>query len=107
MTKARISFIISGMITEIEKKEITRLARKYKVGKIFLFGSAVQDDVRANDLDLGVDGILPEEFFRFYGELLFELDRPVDLIDLSQPGRFTDIIKAEGMCLYGHVAGKD
>jgi predicted nucleotidyltransferase len=92
------------MITDEEKSLIVKTAKKYHVKQILLFGSNLQPGPEANDIDLAVEGILPEHFFRFYGELLFGLDKPVDLIDLSVPGRFTDIVKKEGICLYGDAA---
>lgn len=96
--------MIAVMITDREKRVIIETARKYGAKQILLFGSNLQLDVDAADIDLAVEGILPELFFRFYGDLLFELDRPVDLIDLSDPGRFTDIVRKEGVCLYGDAA---
>jgi predicted nucleotidyltransferase len=92
------------MITDKEKNVIVETARKYHVKQILLFGSNLEASPEANDIDLAVEGIPPEHFFRFYGELLFGLDKPVDLIDLSVPGRFTDIVKKEGIRLYGDAA---
>jgi hypothetical protein len=40
-------------------------------------------------------------FFAFYGELLFSLSKPVDLVDLDVKSAFTSIIQAEGLLLYG------
>lgn len=52
------------------------------------------------DIDLAVEGLAPEEFFRFYGDLLFSLSKPVDLVDLSQDSKFTRLIRREGLPLY-------
>ena len=38
---------------------------------------------------------------QFYGDLLFALSLPVDVFDLSQSGRFADLIRHEGVPVYG------
>jgi len=40
-----------------------------------------------------VEGIEQKDFFTFYGELLFALSKPVDVIDLSTKSRFVEIIQ--------------
>lgn len=89
------------MITEKDKNEIMILARQYGVQKIFLFGSSTEEGREARDIDLGVIGIEPRRFFEFYGELMFKLSKPVDLIDISKDTRFSAIIKKEGIPIYG------
>ena len=47
-------------------------------GKIFdmdrtIFGSSLEDDSVARDIDLAVEGILPEMFFKFYARLFMSL----------------------------------
>lgn len=89
------------MITEKDKNAIALLARQYGVHKVLLFGSGAEDQKEARDIDLGVIGIEPRQFFKFYGDLMFSLSRPVDLIDLSKDTRFNAIIKREGIPIYG------
>jgi hypothetical protein len=48
-----------------------------------------------------VEGIESKEFFRFYSELIFNLSKPVDLVDLNKKSRFNDLINADGVLLYG------
>jgi hypothetical protein len=50
---------------------------------------------------LGVIGIEPRQFFRFYGNLMFRLSKPVDLIDLSKDTKFNEIFKRDGVAIYG------
>jgi hypothetical protein len=50
---------------------------------------------------LGVIGIEPRWFFEFYGDLMFCLSKPVDIVDLSKDTRFNAIIKREGIPIYG------
>lgn len=89
------------MITEKEKEVITHCARKYNVSKILLFGSSLEKDNEPNDIDIGVKGIEPGLFFRFYGELIKHLPRPVDVVDLSQKTLFTQLIEKHGVRIYG------
>jgi predicted nucleotidyltransferase len=89
------------MITEKDKNAISLLARQYGVRKILLFGSSAEGRKEARDIDLGVIGIEPRRFFEFYGDLMFRLSKPVDLIDLSKDTKFNAIIKREGIPIYG------
>jgi predicted nucleotidyltransferase len=89
------------MIAEKDKTAISRLARQYGVQKILLFGSSAYSQKEAKDIDLGVVGIEPKRFFEFYGDLIFSLSKPVDLIDLSKETRFSALVKREGIPIYG------
>ena len=89
------------MITEKDRKKIIELARKYEVSSIYLFGSSLDVDNDANDIDLGVTGIAPKLFFKFYGELLRYLSKPVDVIDLSKNPFFNHLIEKTSVRIYG------
>lgn len=89
------------MITKKDKDVILLLARRYGVHKVLLFGSSTEPQKEARDIDLGVIGIEPRRFFEFYGDLMFGLSKPVDLVDLSKDTRFNAIIKREGIPIYG------
>lgn len=89
------------MITEIDREIIIRYAKKYNVASVYLFGSSLEDNIEAKDIDLGVKGIAPELFFKFYGELLRNLSKVVDLVDLSKKSLFNDIIEEKGVQIYG------
>lgn len=54
------------MISSKDKNRIIEIAKKYNVFKLYLFGIA--------------DSL----FFKFYGEIIFSLSKPVDLIDLKK-----------------------
>ena len=88
------------MITTQEKATITKLAKRYKVRKIFLFGSSLISK-KGRDIDLAVEGLPAKHFFEFYGDLLFSLPKPVDLIDLSKDSKFTRLVRQEGLAIYG------
>ncbi|KKM62629.1 hypothetical protein LCGC14_1519790 [marine sediment metagenome] len=88
------------MISEEEKEIIIRYAKKYNVSSVYLFGSSL-DQHEYNDIDLAVYGIKPSLFFKFYGELLRNLPKPVDLIDLSEKSLFNQIIEKNSVKIYG------
>jgi predicted nucleotidyltransferase len=87
------------MIKESDRIKIIEIARGYSVRNLILFGSSIASD-DPGDIDLAVGGLAPEKFFRFYGELMWQLSLPVDLVDLSTRSRFTDLIETEGTLLY-------
>ena len=89
------------MISKREKESIIRCAEKYEVSSIYLFGSSLDRNSEYNDIDLAVKGIKPEVFFKFYGELLRSLSKPVDLVDLSKKSLFNQIIEEKGVKIYG------
>ena len=88
------------MISENDKKSILEISKKYKVKKVFLFGSG-STSKESRDIDLAVEGVPNSIFFKFYSELIFSLSKPVDLVDLSKKSRFNDLILSEGTLLYG------
>ncbi len=89
------------MISDSEKAIILRCAEKYNVTSVYLFGSALQPDLEYHDIDIGVKGLRPGLFFKFYGELIMQLPKPVDLVDLSEESPVADIIEEEGVRIYG------
>ncbi|NAT10637.1 hypothetical protein C4E22_03695 [ANME-1 cluster archaeon AG-394-G06] len=90
-----------SMISESDKVIITQCARKYKVSAIYLFGSSLEWNSEPNDIDLAVKGIRPNLFFKFYGELLRSISKPVDLVDLSRKSLFNRIIEEKEVKIYG------
>lgn len=89
------------MLTETEKEIIISCAKKYKVSSVFLFGSSLEKDKEANDIDIGVKGVEPRLFFKFYAELFKYLPKPVDLVDLSKKCLFNELIEKNGVKIYG------
>lgn len=87
------------MIKEADKQKIIDLAQAYRVKNLLLFGSSLRSD-HPRDIDLAVDGLAPGKFFRFYGELMWKLSLPVDLVDLSKKSSFVELIQQEGISLY-------
>lgn len=89
------------MISEMDKQIITHCAEKYKVSSVYLFGSSLDKGGEPNDIDLAVEGIRPNVFFKFYGELMRNLSKPVDIVDLSRKSLFNQIIEEKGVKIYG------
>ena len=52
------------MISEQDKATIAEIARRYNVRAVLLFGSGADPTTEANDIDLAVEGIVPEKFCR-------------------------------------------
>lgn len=88
------------MINEVEKKIIKEISRKYNVKKILVFGSGLDSTKESHDIDIGIEGIDPKKFFDYYGELMLNLSKPVDVIDLSEESKFTSLVKQEGIYIY-------
>lgn len=82
------------------KKTIASIAEDFHAHTVWLFGSALEDEDRATDIDLAVEGLPPEQFFDFYGRLFFDLPKPVDLVDLSQNPAIAAIIREKGVRIY-------
>ncbi|MDP6524850.1 MAG: nucleotidyltransferase domain-containing protein [Kiritimatiellia bacterium] len=89
------------MLSAADRVKIEELARSYRVGRVLLFGSSVDDRAEGRDIDLAVEGIAPSRFFSFYADLIFSLSKPVDLVDLSRRTSFTSLIQREGVVVYG------
>ena len=89
------------MISNEDKNTILRIANNYKISRLLLFGSSISHDNEGNDIDLAVDGIDPAEFFNFYSDLIFQVSKPIDLVDLSAKSRFNKMIASEGLPIYG------
>lgn len=89
------------MINEKDKEIILSYARKFNVKEIYLFGSSLENEREANDIDLAVRGVSPILFFDFYGKLLRYLSKPVDIINLSKKTRFTELVERQAVKIYG------
>ncbi len=88
------------MITELEKKTICEISEKYQAKRVLLFGSSLDTTRESGDIDIAVEGVEHKNFFKYYGDLLLTIPRPVDLVDLSGKSKFTKLIQQEGVVLY-------
>lgn len=89
------------MISNEDKNKLLEIAERYDVSKLYLFGSNVYAETEPMDIDLAVEGISDKLFFKFYGELILALSKPVDLVDLEKESSFNKMIKSESILLYG------
>ena len=89
------------MIKEKDKIIIKEISKKYGVKRVLLFGSSLDKKRKSNDIDIAVEGISHKDFFKYYGDLLLQLSKPVDVIDLIGSSKFINLIKKEGELLYG------
>ncbi|MFH0948512.1 MAG: hypothetical protein V1833_05905 [Elusimicrobiota bacterium] len=89
------------MITENDKDIILQCAKKHNIASLFLFGSSIEPYKESNDIDIGVKGIAPKLFFKFYADLFKHLSKPVDLVDLSKKSLFNDLVEETGVRIYG------
>ncbi|MBI4327286.1 MAG: hypothetical protein HY674_18780 [Chloroflexi bacterium] len=95
------------MVSSREKATIAKLARRYGVAKVWVFGSSADRGKRGRDLDLAIEGLAPTRFFRFVGELMLSFSRPVDVIALEKPSKLSALIRREGTPIYAQPARED
>jgi predicted nucleotidyltransferase len=88
------------MISPEIEETIRACAREFNVKAVWIFGSSLEDDPLARDIDLALEGIPPEMFFKFYARLFMALPKPVDLVDLSQDTPIASVIRAKGVSIY-------
>lgn len=88
-------------LKEKDRKTIIRIAKEFDAGKVWLFGSALADG-DYNDIDLAVEGVPDERFYEFGGRLMWELPKPVDIIDVSEheDRMIASIVKRTGKLIY-------
>ena len=89
------------MISNEDGATIESICPKYRVKKALLFGSSLDPGRTGRDIDLAMDGLVSRDFFRFYGELMCALSKPVDIVDLSGKSKFLQATRQTGMPLYG------
>ena len=75
-------------------------AKEFDAGAVWLFGSSLDPGKEGRDIDLAVEGIAPQLFFKFYGRLILDLPKPVDLVDLSLDPPIRHIVREKGVRIY-------
>ena len=88
------------MVSAQDKAIISDRARRYGAVKVWLFGSNADRRTRGRDLDLAVEGLAPEHFFQFVGELMMALSKPVDVVALEGRSKLSRLIRREGTPIY-------
>ena len=94
------------MIPKDELDKAVGIAKKYRVGELYLIGSALyKEPENVRDYDFAVRDVPVGRFFKFYGELLRVMSKNVDLIDLSgKMTKFKNIIVKEGKLIYAKTS---
>ena len=68
---------------------------------VFVFGSVAAGSHRLDsDLDIGVRGCPPRQFYRLLGRLMDELTHPVDLVDLDLETRVAEFLEREDQLVH-------
>jgi len=83
-------------------KYLQKTAKEFGVKKLILFGSCLRKpEDEAGDIDLAIEGI-EGFFYKFMGELLMskELNKLVDVVDLSDDAPINVYILDEGVTIY-------
>jgi predicted nucleotidyltransferase len=94
------------MVSARDKATITALARRYGASVVWLFGSNADPRKRGRDLDLAVEGVAPQAFFQFVGDLMLCLSKPVDVVPMQKRSKLSALIRREGIPIYGEPARK-
>lgn len=89
------------MIADADKKIIQDISKEYHAKRVLLFGSSVDPEKESHDIDIAVEGVSAKDFFQYYGDLIFSLSKPVDVIDIKGNSKFIKLILREGTLLYG------
>jgi predicted nucleotidyltransferase len=64
---------------------------------VFLFGSMVTGKIHENsDIDIGVKGLSPENFFKVYSKLYMNLDNDFHLVDFDYENDFFSLLEKHG-----------
>jgi uncharacterized protein len=76
--------------------KITILAKSYGATRLILFGSAQDTPDSANDIDLACDGVAGWKLYELAARIEEEINVPLDLVPLTPPTRFTQLIERKG-----------
>lgn len=90
------------LISAVEKR-----AGEYGAKKVWLFGSVLAEGIySAGDIDLAIEGIPPENFYPFYGDIVGDMSdkygKMTDLVDMDNDrGMIIPIVHERGVVIYG------
>ncbi len=82
---------------EIRIARAAEVLRQYGATAVFLFGSAATDDsIDPQDVDMAVEGLPAEIYFRAWSRAAHCLDRELDLVRLETDSPFTRYLRDKG-----------
>ncbi len=79
--------------------KIKALAQTYGATRLILFGSALDPNAEARDIDLACEGVGGWKLYELAAKLEEEFRILLDLVPLTPPNRFTKLIEANGKVL--------
>ncbi|GEM_PF-1396339 len=82
-------------------REGREIFQEFRVKKVILFGSVLENNMRQNsDIDILVDYLPPERFFAFQCRLEERLDMSVDVHTMDEDEKFTRKVLQRGQVIY-------
>ncbi len=87
---------------DTDLKKAIEILKGYGVRRVILFSSCARGSAHGfSDIDIACEGLAPEDFFHALGEILLELGRDVDIVDLKEArGSLRARIEREGITVY-------
>jgi predicted nucleotidyltransferase len=74
-----------------------KLFHQLGASEVFLFGSAVSGELRANsDIDMAVSGLPPSVYFSAVSQATELVGRPIDLVDLDDQSSLVRYLRMSG-----------
>ena len=88
-------------VLEKSKLEIKKYFSDKEIKSVYITGSILIPGkfTQRSDIDIAVEGIDADEFFSLYGDLMFALPKPIDLIDIKKDEPFSSMILKEAVLL--------
>ena len=75
----------------------TNLLKKEGCEAVFLFGSMVTGKIRDDsDIDIGIKGLPREKFLNLFGQLHFDFENKIDLVDFDVDSDFYSMLNRIG-----------
>ena len=75
-------------------RKAAQLLRNEGCETVYLFGSMVTGKTHANsDIDIGVKGLPPENFFKTYSKLYMGFDNEINLVDFDRDGQLFSLLE--------------
>jgi len=82
---------------KVEIKRLRNILKNEGCKSVFLFGSLVTGNYHENsDIDIGIIGLPPQNFFKVYASLDRETTKKVDLVDFDLKKDFYELLNSLG-----------
>jgi predicted nucleotidyltransferase len=74
----------------------TDIAHRFGAKRLLVFGSVLNPNREARDIDFACEGVVGWKLFQFGAALEEALKMPVDLIPLDEPSDFGRMVESQG-----------